>query len=37
MLMTSKPRFTNPFDMSSAGVVNEKCRITAFIGFWDLG
>jgi hypothetical protein len=37
MLITSKPRFTNPSEMSSVGVVNGRCRITAFIGFWDFG
>jgi hypothetical protein len=32
----AKPRFTNPNEMSSAGVMNGRCRITVFIGFWDL-
>jgi hypothetical protein len=36
-LTASKPRFINPSEMSSAGVVNGRCHITAFIGFWDLG
>jgi hypothetical protein len=35
-LMTSKPRPTNPSEMSSAGLVNGRCRITAFIGFRSL-
>jgi hypothetical protein len=37
MLITSKPRFTNPCEMSSAGVETGRCHITAFVGFWDLG
>jgi hypothetical protein len=36
-LITSKPASTNPFEMSSAGVVNGRCSITALLGFWDLG
>jgi hypothetical protein len=36
-LITSKPASTNPFEMSSARVVNGRCIITAFIGSWDLG
>jgi hypothetical protein len=36
-LITSKPRFTNPSEMSSAGVGIGRRRVTAFIGFWDLG
>jgi hypothetical protein len=36
-LITSKPRFTNPSQMSSVRVVNGRCHITAFIGFWDFG
>jgi hypothetical protein len=36
-LITSKPASTNPSEMSCAGVVNGRCSITAFIGFWDLG
>jgi hypothetical protein len=36
-LITSKPRFANPTGISSAGVVNGRCRITVCIGFWDLG
>jgi hypothetical protein len=35
-LITSKPKFTIPFVMSSAGAVNER-YITIIIGFWDLG
>jgi hypothetical protein len=35
-LITSKPRFTNPSEMSSAGVLSGRWHITAFIGFWDL-
>jgi hypothetical protein len=37
MLTTSKPRFTGPSDMSSAGVLSGRWRITAFIGFSELG
>jgi hypothetical protein len=37
MLIMSVPRFTSPPEMSSAGVMNGRCYITAFIGFWDLG
>jgi hypothetical protein len=36
-LITSKPRPTNPSEMFSAGAVNGSCRITALVGFWDLG
>jgi hypothetical protein len=36
-LITSKPRFTNLSEMSSAGTETGRCRIAAFIGFWDLG
>jgi hypothetical protein len=36
-LIMSKPRSTNPSDISFAKVLNGRCRITAFIGFWDLG
>jgi hypothetical protein len=36
-LITSKPRFTNPTEMSSAGVENGRCRITAYTGLWDVG
>jgi hypothetical protein len=32
-----KPRFTNPSEMSSAGVDPGGCHITDFTGFWDLG
>jgi hypothetical protein len=37
MLITSKPRLTSPSDMSSAGVLCGRLRITAFVGFSDLG
>jgi hypothetical protein len=36
-LITSKPVSINPSEISSAGVVNGKCRITAFIDFRNLG
>jgi hypothetical protein len=36
-LLTSKPRLTSPSDMSSAGVLGGKWRITAFMDFRDLG
>jgi hypothetical protein len=36
-VITSKPSSTNLCEVSSAGVVNGRCRITAFIDFWDLG
>jgi hypothetical protein len=36
-LITSKPRFTNPSEMSYAGAETGRCRITAFVGFWDFG
>jgi hypothetical protein len=36
-LITSKPRFTSPSDMSSAGVLMGRCRITALIGLSDFG
>jgi hypothetical protein len=36
-LIMSKPRSTNPSEMSSAGVVNGRCCATAFICFWGLG
>jgi hypothetical protein len=35
-LITSNPRLTSPSDISSAGVLWSRCRITAFIGFSDL-
>jgi hypothetical protein len=35
-LITSKPKSIIPSEMSSAGVVNARYHITAFIGFWDL-
>jgi hypothetical protein len=37
MLIISKPRFTSPSEIFSGGAVNGRCRITALIGFWDLG
>jgi hypothetical protein len=37
MLIMSAPRFANPSEMSSAGMLNGRCCITAFIGFWDFG
>jgi hypothetical protein len=36
-LITSNPRLTSPTDISSAGVLCGRWRITAFIGFSDLG
>jgi hypothetical protein len=36
-LITSKPRFTNPSEKSSAGVEIGRSYITAFIGFSALG
>jgi hypothetical protein len=36
-LITSKPRFINPSEMSSSGVEIGRCRVTVLIGFWDLG
>jgi hypothetical protein len=36
-LITPKPMPTNQSQMSPAGVVNRRCRITVFIGFWNLG
>jgi hypothetical protein len=36
-LMTSKPRFTSPSDMSSGGVLMGRWRMTALIGFFDFG
>jgi hypothetical protein len=36
-LITSKPKFTHPAEVSSAGAETGRCHITAFIGFWDLG
>jgi hypothetical protein len=35
-LITSKPKFAIPFEMFSAGAVNES-DITVTIGFWDSG
>jgi hypothetical protein len=36
-LITSKPRSTNQSEMFSAEVETGRWRITAFIGFCDLG
>jgi hypothetical protein len=36
-LLTSKPQFTKPSEMSSAGVLGGRCRMTAFMAFWSLG
>jgi hypothetical protein len=36
-LITSNPRLTSRSDMSYAGMFCGKWRITAFIGFSDLG
>jgi hypothetical protein len=36
-LITSKTRFTRPSEMSSTGVLGGRCRMTALIGFWNLG
>jgi hypothetical protein len=36
-LITSKPRLTSPSDVSSAGVLRGRWRITAFMGFRNLG
>jgi hypothetical protein len=36
-LTTLRPRFTSPFDMSSAGVFSGRWHITTFMGFSDLG
>jgi hypothetical protein len=36
-LMTLKPRFTSPSEMSSAWVLGGRCRMTAFFGFRALG
>jgi hypothetical protein len=35
--ITSNSRFTSPSDISSAGVLCGRWRITAFRGFSDLG
>jgi hypothetical protein len=32
-LITSKPKFTNPSEMSSARVDTGRCRILAYTGF----
>jgi hypothetical protein len=34
-LITSKAGSTNTSEMSSARMMNGRCHITAFIGFWD--
>jgi hypothetical protein len=36
-LITSQPGFTNSSEMCTAGVATGRCRMTACIGFWDLG
>jgi hypothetical protein len=36
-LITSKPSFTISSEMPSAGVETGRCRVTAYISFWDLG
>jgi hypothetical protein len=36
-LIRSKPRSTNPSQMSSAGLETGRRRTTAFTGFWNLG
>jgi hypothetical protein len=36
-LITSKPRFINQSEMTSAGAETGRCLVTARIGFWDLG
>jgi hypothetical protein len=37
IIITSKPRLTSSSDMSSAGVLCGRWRITAFMDFSDLG
>jgi hypothetical protein len=37
ILTASNPRLTSPSQISSAGVFIGRCRITAFVGFSDLG
>jgi hypothetical protein len=37
MLTTSKPRLTRPSEISSAGVLSGRWRVTAFMGFSVLG
>jgi hypothetical protein len=36
-LVTATLKFANPSEMSSAGAVTGRGRITAFISFWDFG
>jgi hypothetical protein len=36
-LITSKPRFINPSEVSSARAEIGICCITACMGFWNLG
>jgi hypothetical protein len=36
-LIISKPRFTDPPEVSYAGAETGRCGIAAFIGYWDLG
>jgi hypothetical protein len=36
-LGTSKSRFISPSQMSPAGVLGGRCRITALMGFWGFG
>jgi hypothetical protein len=36
-LLTSKEKFTNPSEMSSAEAETGRCRVTVLIAFWDLG
>jgi hypothetical protein len=37
MLIISKQKFTNPSEMSSAGVEIGRCSMRACIGLWGLG
>jgi hypothetical protein len=36
-LIISKTKFINPSEPITAGDEVGRCRITAFIGFWDFG
>jgi hypothetical protein len=36
-LTTSNSRLSSPSEISLAGVLSGRWRITAFMGFWDLG
>jgi hypothetical protein len=36
-LVMSEPRSISPSEMSCARVFNGRCRITALMGFWNLG